>query len=53
MRSIKTVITGTGSYIPPIIKKNKDFAVHNFYGEDNNPIKTDFFITRKYVEKVY
>lgn len=41
MQSIKTVITGTGSYIPTIVKKNKDFAVHNFYGEDNNPIKTD------------
>ena len=41
MQSIKTVITGTGSYIPPVIKKNKDFAVHNFYGEDNIPIKTD------------
>ena len=41
MQLTKTVITGTGSYIPPIIKKNRDFAVHNFYGEDNNPIKTD------------
>lgn len=41
MQSIKTVITGTGSYIPPIIKKNQDFAVHNFYGEDGNLIKTD------------
>jgi len=41
MRSIKTVITGTGSFIPPVIKANKDFAVHNFYGEDHLPIKTD------------
>ena len=41
MQSIKTVITGTGSFIPPIIKANKDFAVHNFYAEDHTPIKTD------------
>jgi len=41
MQSIKTVITGTGSFIPPIVKANKDFAVHNFYGEDHILIKTD------------
>jgi len=41
MQVIKTVITGTGSYIPPIIKTNKDFGVNNFYGEDGLPIKTD------------
>ena len=32
---IKTVITGTGSYIPPYVKTNRDFAGHNFYAEDN------------------
>lgn len=41
MQSMRSVITGTGSYIPPVIKSNKDFAVHNFYGEDHEPIKTD------------
>ncbi len=37
---IQSVITGTGSYIPNTIKTNKDFAVHNFYGEDSIAIKT-------------
>lgn len=38
---MNSVITGTGSYIPPIVKYNKDFTVHNFYGEDNGRIETD------------
>lgn len=29
--SISTVITGTGSFIPPVIKSNREFAVHDFY----------------------
>ncbi len=41
MQKIRTVITGTGSFIPPIIKRNRDFAAHNFYGEDGILIKTD------------
>ena len=36
-----SVITGTGSYIPPVVKTNKDFAVHNFYTEDHQRIETD------------
>lgn len=28
--AIRTVITGTGSYIPPHIKTNKDFAAQDF-----------------------
>lgn len=39
MPQSKTVITGTGCYIPPEIKKNRDFAVNSFYGEDNHPVK--------------
>lgn len=35
----RTVITGTGSYIPEVIKTNKDFTAHNFYAEDNTPIQ--------------
>lgn len=31
-------ITGTGSFIPSLIKTNKDFAVHEFYLEDNSSI---------------
>ena len=34
----KTVITGTGCYIPEIIKTNRDFTVQSFYGEDTEPI---------------
>jgi len=36
----RSVITGTGSYIPEIIKSNQDFTVHRFYGEDHTPIET-------------
>lgn len=38
MLQIRTVITGTGSYIPPHIKANKDFAEQVFYAEDNEKI---------------
>ena len=37
----RSIITGTGSYIPPYIKSNKDFAEHIFYGEDQQPLETD------------
>lgn len=37
----RTVITGTGSYIPPIIKTNKDFAANKFFSENNEPIGVD------------
>ncbi len=37
---IRTVITGTGSFIPPDIKTNRDFTGHNFYAEDSKPIDT-------------
>ncbi len=40
MHSVKTIITGTGSFIPENIKTNRDFAVNNFYAEDNKPIET-------------
>ncbi len=36
----KSVITGTGKYIPTEIKTNRDFTVHNFYGEDQQRIDT-------------
>jgi 3-oxoacyl-[acyl-carrier-protein] synthase-3 len=38
---MKSVITGTGCYIPPQIKTNRDFTAHNFYGEDFLPIPQD------------
>jgi len=40
MQNCTTVITGTGSYIPPDIKTNRDFAAHDFYGEDHQPVGT-------------
>jgi len=35
---VRSVITGTGSYIPTLVKTNRDFMVHEFYGEDHLPI---------------
>lgn len=32
---VRSVIVGTGSYIPTVIKKNSDFINQDFYGEDN------------------
>jgi len=39
MSQSRSVITGTGCYIPSEIKKNRDFAINTFYGEDHFPIK--------------
>ena len=36
----RSVITGTGSYIPSFIQSNKDFAKHLFYAENNLPLDT-------------
>ena len=35
-----TIITGTGSYIPNIIKSNQDFISNTFYGENGELITT-------------
>jgi 3-oxoacyl-[acyl-carrier-protein] synthase III len=40
MAQFRSVIIGTGSYIPTEIIKNKDFTIHNFYAEDNKRIET-------------
>jgi len=37
----RTVITGTGSYIPKVVKTNRDFTVHNFFDENKNRIETE------------
>ena len=37
---LRSVITGTGSYIPPTIQTNNDFAQHIFYSEDHQPLDT-------------
>lgn len=40
MADFKTIISGTGSYIPTEIVTNKDFTVHSFYAEDSLRIET-------------
>jgi len=37
---MRSIITGTGSYIPKIIKKNSDFLNVDFYGEKNESFET-------------
>lgn len=37
---LRSVITGTGSYIPPVIQTNSNFAEHLFYSEDHQPLTT-------------
>ncbi len=45
---INTVITGTGSYIPSIVKKNADFLNNQFLNEDGTPFEYD---TQTIIEK--
>ena len=35
---MQSVITGTGSYIPPVIQTNSEFARQVFYTENNQPL---------------
>ena len=37
----RSVITGTGCYIPSLIKLNSQFAEHPFYSESNVPLETN------------
>jgi 3-oxoacyl-[acyl-carrier-protein] synthase-3 len=37
----RTVITGTGCYIPELTKTNRDFTAHDFFDEHKNRITTD------------
>ncbi len=37
---LRSVITGTGSYIPPVIQTNSNFTEHLFYSEDHLPLTT-------------
>jgi 3-oxoacyl-[acyl-carrier-protein] synthase-3 len=36
----RSVITGTGSYIPPVVQSNSDFAQHVFYADNQQPLPT-------------
>ncbi len=45
----RTVISGTGCYIPTLIQSNDDFIQHEFYTEDNLPLgKTPEIIIEKF-----
>jgi 3-oxoacyl-[acyl-carrier-protein] synthase III len=48
---LRTLITGTGSYIPTVIKKNSDFVRQEFYSEDNTLIPQTPRIIEKF-EKI-
>ena len=49
----RSVITGTGSYIPEIIKKNSDFANQKFFSEDNSEITIEPHIIIDKFQKNY
>ncbi len=36
----RSIITGTGSYIPPVVQSNSDFAQHVFYSDNQQPLST-------------
>lgn len=36
----RSIITGTGSYIPPVVQTNTDLAKHLFYTEEHVPLPT-------------
>lgn len=36
----RSVITGTGSYIPPVVQSNNDFARQTFYADNQQPLPT-------------
>ncbi len=38
---VRSVITGSGSYIPPFVQTNLDFAQHEFFTSDGLPLPTD------------
>jgi len=48
---LRSVITGTGSYIPTEVKKNSDFINQEFYAEDNTLIPQTVNIIEKF-EKI-
>lgn len=37
---LRSVITGTGCYIPPSVQTNEDFARHVFYSDNGEPLTT-------------
>jgi 3-oxoacyl-[acyl-carrier-protein] synthase III len=49
---IKTLITGTGSYIPEFVKTNSDFAEDVFYAEDNKVLDIEPHIIVEKFKKI-
>jgi len=49
-RSINSVITGTGNYIPSICVKNEDFLVNDFYDTDGKKLPKD---NQEIIEKFF
>lgn len=49
---LQTVITGTGAYIPPVVKKNEDFFSHTFYTDTHKKIETDIEVTIQKFEQI-
>lgn len=48
---VRTVIIGSGCFIPDEVKTNRDFTVHDFYGEDHCRVATPpDIITQKFKE---
>jgi 3-oxoacyl-[acyl-carrier-protein] synthase III len=37
----RSIITGTGCYIPPFVQSNQEFANHVFYSQDQQPLTTE------------
>ncbi len=52
MPQAKSVITGTGSFIPRNIKTNEDFTKHQFYEESEKAIETEPDIIVKKFEQI-
>jgi 3-oxoacyl-[acyl-carrier-protein] synthase-3 len=38
---VRSVITGSGSYIPPFVQTNRDFAEHEFFTAEGLPLPVD------------
>ena len=38
---VRSVITGSGCYIPPFVQTNQDFAQHEFYTDEGLPLPVD------------
>ena len=45
-------ITGTGSYIPKILKKNNDFSNHTFYNVDGSKVESEISSVINKLKKV-